>query len=144
MRIVRGYAAIVLCLFALFVVDEANAQTQNISAEARLSWVLPTTATDGTPLTGANALTKLQVFAATAPIADTSAAAPTAELSGTATTWTYTTTVPNGSTLYFRVKACNAAACGPFSNEANKLVKIVIPGAATGLTVTVTVVISVQ
>jgi hypothetical protein len=117
----------------------AFAQAGTVPVTAVLTWQLPTTASDGSAPTGALALTQMQVFASTNAIADTSAATATAALAGNATTYTYTTTVPNGTTLHFRVKACNQGGCGPFSNEATKLVSVPTPGAPGLVQVVVTI-----
>lgn len=101
------------------------------------TWTLPLTAQDGTPLTGAQALTSVQVFIATAPIADSSTAAPTATLTASSTTTTQTVTAAAGQTLYLRVKACNSAGCSPFSVQASKVVPISVPGIPTSVTITI-------
>lgn len=133
----------VAALTALLLGARADAQTtQQVQATASLSWTNATTGCIGNlcnqPLTGADALTKVQVFSSQSAIADTSTLTPVAELPPTATSYQYTATVPNGSTLYFRVKNCNAI-CGPFSNEVSKAVRIIVPGLPTGVQVTVTV-----
>lgn len=115
---------------------------QQVPAEAAVSWVLPSAAADGSPLTGGQSLTKLQVWAATAPIPDNAGGSPTAELGASATQWKFTTTAPNGGTLYFRLKACNAGGCGAFSQQASKTVQVNVPGVPTGVQVTVTVTVT--
>lgn len=138
------YAAAVGAVCAL-VIGTANAQAPaNVPVTALLSWNLPTATTAGEPLTGGNALTAVQVFASATAIADGSTVQPTATLAATATQWTYSTTEPNGSTLYFRVKACNVGGCSGFSPQATKAVRVNLPGAPDGVTVAVSVVITVQ
>lgn len=134
-----------VCLVGLFLIfsGRAHAQTQPpVTASAQVTWTLPTLTTDGKPLTGADALTKLQVFASPATIPDSTSATPTAELGPTATSYAYTTIVPNGTTLYFRLRAC-IQQCGALSNEASKLIRVAIPGVATGVSVTVTVTVNI-
>ena len=109
------------------------------AANITVNWVLPTTATDGTALTGSQALTSVQVFIATAPIADASTAAPTATLTATATTTNQVVTAAVGQTLYARIKACNSAGCSIFSNQASKVVPASVPGVPTSVTITLNV-----
>lgn len=137
-RVLIALACItVLALFA----RHADAQTQpQVQAQAALSWTMPTTDTLGNPLTGANALQRVWVFASTSPITEANLGAPAADLPGTATSYQYTATVPNGSTLHFRLKACNAQ-CSALSNQATKQVAVSIPNVPTGVSVTVTVTI---
>lgn len=118
-----------------------QAQTQTVSARANLSWTLPAQYTDGKAI-AAGALTKVQVWATTAPILDTDTSGPTAVLAGTATSYVYSGQVPNGATLYFRIKACTATACGAFGPQVSKSIQIDIPGVPAGMTVTVTVTLS--
>lgn len=113
---------------------------QSVQGVVNGSWVNPTTASDGTALTGTQALTKIQVFLSSASIPDLSTMVPTLELGPGATTGTVTLTVPNHSTLYFRVKACNSAGCGAFSNQSTKPVDVnAVPGIATSVTFTITI-----
>ena len=121
-------------LFLLFLLP-GLASAANIT----VNWVLPTTATDGTALTGSQALTSVQVFIATAPIADASTAAPTATLTATATTTNQVVTAAVGQTLYARIKACNSAGCSIFSNQASKVVPASVPGVPTSVTITLNV-----
>lgn len=106
------------------------------AASITVNWTLPVTAVDGTPLTGAQVLTSVQVFLATAPIADGSTAAPTVTLTPTTLTTTQTITVAAGGTIYVRVKACNSAGCGVFSNQATKAIPVSVPGVPTSVTIT--------
>lgn len=133
---------IALLLGLLFACGHAYTQA-NVPVSAVVSWTLPTMTADGSPLTGGNALTAVQVFASSTAIADGSTVQPTATLAPTAATWTYTTTAPNGSTLYFRAKACNVGGCSPFSNQATKAVTVSVPGAPAGVAVTVSVVVNI-
>lgn len=127
-------------LVALFVSTSAFA----VDLPSSITWVNPTTDANGQALSVANgnALTKLQVFVSSAPITDTSTAAPFAELtvSGTAAA-SYTYTAAAGSTVYARIRACNANACSVFSNQGSKLVPFppAAPNAPTGVQITITV-----
>lgn len=109
------------------------------AASVGVSWTLPLTATDGTPLTGSQVLTSVQVFLATSPILDTSTAAPTVTLTAAAQTTTQTITAAPGATIYARVKACNSAGCSVFSTQASKVVPVAVPGVPTNVTVTLNI-----
>lgn len=119
----------------------ANAQT--VPGTIKMSWTLPTTGCtvgvtpcDNKPLTGADALTSVQVFVSTSPIADASTMAPTLTLGPGATTGTATISAVNGATLYGRIKACTAAKCGGFSAQVSQTVKLDIqPGVPTNVTI---------
>ena len=108
-----------------------------VTAQADLAWTLPTTDTLGDPLTGENALQKMQVFVGTAPIPD-SGATPTIELPPASTTFEYTSEVQNGSTLYFRIAACNAL-CSELTGHVTKEIRVSVPNVPTGVTVTLRV-----
>ena len=128
-----------LALFALTVASLAYAQT--VPGSATLTWTNPTTSVDGVPLTGANALTGIEVHWATAPIADTDLTrAAQVTLTGTAQTTQQTIQVTNGSTLYFRVRAVRGTEKSAFSNQASKLIQLsTVPGMPTTLTVTIVI-----
>ena len=135
-----AYLTIAALLGFLALVQTANAQT--VTAEADVSWTLPTTDTLGGPLTGSNALTKVQLYVSTSPIADDTTMTPI-ELAPGATTYAYEQAVPNGSTVYVRLKACNAV-CSGFSSEASKEIRVSVPNVPTGVTVTLRVNLSVE
>lgn len=125
----------------LFLAASANAQA--VPGSAKFTWALPTTGCtvgvtpcDNAPLTGADALTSIQVFVSTSPIADTSTLTPALTLGGGVTTGTATLNVTNGQTLYGRVKACNAKGCSGFSVQVSKVVKLdVVPNVPTSVTI---------
>lgn len=106
---------------------------------ATIAWTAPTTAVDGSALTGAQALTNYQVWVSSSPILDTSTAPPTVTLSNTVTTTTQTVSVPAGGTVYARVKACIVQLCSAFSAQASMAVPLSAPGIPTSVTVTITV-----
>ena len=122
-----------LCLFPLLICARAEAAT------ATLNWTAPTTATDGSALTGSQAITSYQVWVSTATIPSTTTTTPTATITGTATTTTQTITASPGATIFARVKACNAAGCSDFSTEATKVLPLTVPNPPTNLTVTITI-----
>jgi len=124
-----------LLLMAVLVWKIANAATPSVT----LNWTAPTQATDGSPLTGAQAITSYQVWLSTATIPDNVTATPTATITGTATTTTQTVTVSPGGTIFARVKACNAAGCSVLSNEVTKLVPLTVPGPPTSVTITLNI-----
>ncbi len=107
------------------------------AAEVTVGWALPTTATDGTALTGAQALTSVQVFLATS--ANANMTTPTATLTATSTTTTQTFSASPGQTIYARVKACNSAGCSAYSAEVAKPVPVTVPGVPTSVTITLVI-----
>lgn len=115
------------------------AQTASVPATLNISWKLPTTATDGTALAGPLALTKLQVWVSQSPIQDATASAPSFELGPELTTTTYTTSAPNGSTLYVRMKACNIGGCSALSAQGSKAITVPAPGLPTDVQVQITI-----
>jgi hypothetical protein len=139
----HAIAAVLLCAL---MAPLARSQAANVDAQVRVGWTLPTVGQPGNvPLTGADALTKNQLWLRTAPIADTDATAPTVELAAGATSYTTTLTIPNGSTIYARLKSCTAKGCSTaFSVQDSRQVMVVLPNAPSGVAITVTVTISTQ
>lgn len=138
-----AYKPLILFLLAIVLAGlVGHARAQSVEALADVSWTLPTTDTLGDPLTGASALTKVQVFASTTAIPEIGAT-PIVELPAGAKTYAYQGEVPNGSTLYFRVAACNAL-CSALSPQATKEVRVSVPGVPTGVTITLRVNLQVQ
>lgn len=119
----------------------AAAQQPNVTAEAKLTFQPPTQSIDGKPLP-AGVLTRMEVFASTAPLLDGALGTPVATLPPTATSYIYRAQVPNGSTLGFRVRGCTAVVCGAATPQLNKSVRIDIPGIPPGFNVTVIVTLS--
>jgi len=133
-----GVIAILAAVLACVGIRLAEAQT--VTAEANISWTLPTTDTLGQPLTGDRALRKVQLYVSTSPITDDTTVTPI-DLPPGATTYTYEQSVPNGSTLYFRVRACNAM-CSALSEDtpqSRKQIRVSVPNVPTGVTVTLKV-----
>lgn len=112
-----------------------------------VTWQLPTFACtvgvvpcDNLPLTGANALTGVEVYLSTSPIADDTTASPTVSLTADQTTASATLGVNNGDTIYARVRVRNQFGPSDFSAEATKLVTIATkPGMPTSVTITITI-----
>jgi hypothetical protein len=119
-------------LFGVCFMGIVGAQT---ARSVTISWSAPTLATDGTPLTGTQSLTKYQVFLSTTSIPVTSSMAPTVEVQGSLQT-VQSFNVPVGGTLFVRVKACNLQACSDFSNEVSKPFPATGPNPPTNVTVT--------
>lgn len=136
------FLRVVLVLLALILFALAPlAQAQTVPGSVTLTWTNPTTSVDGVPLTGANALTGIEVHWSTSPIADTDLTrAPQVTLTMPATTTAQTIQVTSGQTLYFRVRAVRGAEKSAFSNQASKLIQVsTVPGVPTSLTVTITI-----
>lgn len=132
--LILSFALMGVCFMGI-----ANAQTARI---VTLSWDLPTTAVDGTALTGQNALTKMSVYLNTVPIQDNSSMQATVDLPAGTVSSIQNFTVPVGGTLYARVKACNAKGCSDFSGQVTKVFPAPppsAPGVPTNLVITVTV-----
>ena len=133
-------------LAAVYVSPAAFAQS--VPATLNVNWTLPTETAClqpapaecvRLPLTGAYALTGVYLYVSSAPIPDNSTLEPVAS-SGTVTSMVYNQTVPNGSTLYVRVKATNAFGNSVFSTQAQKLIQVEAPpGAPTNVTITLTI-----
>lgn len=93
---------------------------------------------DNIPLTGANALTGLDVFISTAPIVDNSTMAPTVSIAAVASTYNSTFQAGDGDTLYIRLKARTAGASSAFSNMLTKDVVVkVVPNSPVIISITV-------
>jgi hypothetical protein len=121
-------------LLALLVLALTPALT--LAATVTVNWTAPTTAIDGSPLTGSQAITSYQVWLGTSSIAANTTSQPTATVTGSATTTTQTVTASPGQTIFARVKACNSGGCSAMSAEASKLVPVSEPGVPTSVTIT--------
>ncbi len=98
-----------------------------VSVTSTLSWIPPTQDTANQPLTGANALTAVHVFASLSPITDTAVLVPTQTLPGNAASSSYTRTVTPPAVLYFRLKVLNASGVSIYGTQATKNVPIPVP-----------------
>ncbi len=76
------------------------------------------------PLTGANALTAIEVYVSTSPIADDFAGPPTLTVGATASSTPVTVAANDGDTVYIRLKARNADGLSPFTNAVTRLVHL--------------------
>jgi hypothetical protein len=121
-------------LLALLVLALTPALT--LAATVTVNWTAPTTAIDGSPLTGSQAITSYQVWLGTSSIAANTTSQPTATVTGSATATTQTVTASPGQTIFARVKACNSGGCSAMSAEASKLVPVSEPGVPTSVTIT--------
>jgi predicted phage tail protein len=129
------YASAMMLIGLLLMFVTVGAYAQTVPGSATLTWTNPT------PANTESAITAIEVHWATAPIADTDLTrAPQVTLTGGPTTTAQTISVANGSTLYFRLRAVNAAGKSPFSAQVSKLISVpVVTGAPTSLTVTISV-----
>lgn len=123
----------------LLAAGAVSAQVANVPASVDVSWTAPTTAVDGSALTGALAVTGYNVYADVNPVPDVPTVAPVATVGGTALTTSVTMTVANNATLHLRVSACNVGGCGALSAEAVKMVTVPVPGVPTQVTILVTI-----
>jgi hypothetical protein len=132
----------IVAVFSLAFMVAPMTHAQTVEAKATLTLFPPTLSTTNTPLTGADAITKTQVWVSTSPIADTDAS-PTAVLPGVATSYVWTGTVPNGSPIYARYSVCNAA-CSGKSPQVSRAIQVAVPAVPQGAAITVTVTLSIQ
>lgn len=130
-RVLLGISVAVVALAAM------AAAAQVAGRSVTIGWDLPTVSTDGSPLTGTQAITKMQVFLNTVPIQDNASMLPTVELTGTPLVTQQTFVVPAGGTLYARVKACNVTGCSAFSAQVTKTFLATVPGIPTNVTITI-------
>lgn len=125
------------------------AQTQpTVPAVLNLSWTLPTeteclqpapATCVRLPLTGDNALVLVEVYTSTSPIPDNFSGAPTATLPGVPVTAAPTISVPNGSTVYARLKVWTNFQQSNFSGQVSKLVSVKgKPGVPTDVVINIT------
>jgi predicted phage tail protein len=143
----RVLTGAVLFFIACVALSFTQAHAQSVPGKADLSWPAVTkgctvgiTPCDEVPLDAASAITGYEIYASTAPIPDDSVAAPVATVTGSTVTFPYSTTVTNGQTLYFRIRAVNAAGKSGFSVQASKLIVVpVLPGVPTSVTITLTI-----
>jgi hypothetical protein len=131
-----------LALLTLSGIAAAQTAPVRVNATAKLTWSAPTTGTDGTPLTGDNAITGYQVFEQTSPIGDAAVILPFATVDGKTLTATWTGSPQLGATIYFRVKAINASGPSAFSPQASFVAPTAppaTPGAPATVNVSVTI-----
>jgi hypothetical protein len=136
----KAFAALVAVALAASC-SVAGAQTSTpatVPASATLGWVLPTVGSDSvTPLTGGEALTGVNIYVSTSAIPDAPTGPATITLSAASTTTAYSATVAVGSTLHFRLAACNAFGCSALTPEVTKVVTGSTPGIPTSVTVSI-------
>ena len=141
------FAMLLAALMFLGFLYANTVQAQSVPGNLQMGWTLPTTGCttgvtpcDNVALTGAKALTAIEVYISTSPIADTSTMAPTLTLAAGATTATHSMQVANGATLYARLKAVNADGKSGFTVQVSKVVNApVLPTVPTNVTITLTI-----
>lgn len=114
-----------------------------INGKMTIAYTAPTLACDDTgklcepiPATGPNAIQAYNVWISESPIPDDFGGPPTVVVTGSTTTVNYERQVPNGTTLYVRVKAITTRP-SKFSNQASKLFFVdLTPNAPTSVTLT--------
>lgn len=132
---------------ALAAVSPAHA----VSAPLTVTYTLPTTACtiindvqvnpcDNVPLTGANALTAVELMISTSPIAGTYDGPVTLSVTAASGQVNTSFTANSGDTIYVRVRARNQYRASAWSNEATKLVEVeTVPGIPTNVTITLNI-----
>jgi hypothetical protein len=124
--------ALATALILLCFVGIANAQTY--SKSVKVSWKLPVTWTDGTPLVATD-VTKVMVYIGVGPISDNFSGSATVEVTAVAVPVTKTINVVGGGKVYVRVRACAGLVCGPISDQATLDVPNLTPGMPTNITI---------
>lgn len=125
--------ALATALLLLCFVGIANAQA-TISRPIKVSWVLPTTWADGSPL-AAGSVTKIQVYLGVGPIADNATVGPTVEVGPTPVPITRTMNVLPGGKVYLRLRACVVDNCSDLSPQVTLDILNVKPGVPTSVTI---------
>jgi hypothetical protein len=118
---VKWLTAVLLCLSSL----------PAFAGTATISWTAPTQATDGSPLTGAKALTEYRLYerCGTAGYGSPISLPPTA-------TSAVRSGLPDGTTCYWQVTAVNVDGESARSNEGSKTFSLLLPGEVTNLVIT--------
>lgn len=144
MRSVRYIAALVAIAMMTEVACAQETKAATVNVTTTVGWTLPTKATDGTDLTGDKALTGVELYESTSPIADDASLTPKATLSATAKSWTGTGSAVVGTTYYYRIKVRNKGGLSKFGPQGSKLIAIPIPkpAPATGTSVSMTVTVT--
>lgn len=121
---------------ASFLAFAAAVPAQAVTVPLAVSFVMPTTACttingvqvnpcDNIPLTGANALTNIDIWLSLAPIPDGFTGPPTLSVPAGATLLNTTFSASSGDTIYVRLKARTSSASSlHFSNQATKTVTV--------------------
>ena len=134
----RHYTSLAALLLVCILPSLAHAQA--IPANVQISWANPIVNDDGSAVSGALALTKVQVWLSTTSIPADTTTAPTAEVTPAGTTTTQPITAPVGSRVYARVRACSAFKCSDLSPEGSGLVDVPKPGvpSITAISISIT------
>ena len=132
----KNHLSTLLALGALLFCLPALCQT---SIFISVSWVAPATTTSASgaqPLTGVNALTTYNIYAATSPIT-IPPATPTITAAPGQTTAGGTVSALPGQTVYVYVTACDSAGCSALSPVGTKVVPTIaaVPDSPTGVTI---------
>lgn len=134
----RTLAVIAVLALLMASCQSAQAQTtQPVPVTVTLRYTIATTGSDGSPLL--NPITRVRIWAKTAPITDASPGTPTFEL-GAVNSHTFTMQAVPGSTVYFRVANGTATTWSGMTPQAQRIVpSIQIPSVPGGVSVTVTI-----
>lgn len=128
-----------LFVLALLMLVSSVAFAQ-ASPTITIEWTNPTTDVNGGPLTGTNSLTKFQIWISNSPLT-TLPATPTIELNAAAplqTSFVHPTSY--GSTVYVRMKACNAVGCSNPTGQVQGQIPWppAVPGSPQNVTIRIT------
>lgn len=129
----------------------ATVPAHAVSVPMTISYTLPTVACtvingvqvnpcDNVPLTGANALTAVEMYVSTSPIPADYAGSVTLSVPASSTSVNTNFTANNGDTIYVRVRAVNQYGPSPWSSQATKSVNVTsTPGVPTNVTITLNI-----
>lgn len=134
------------CLLVAGATLSAAAFAAPVNATGTVSYVLPVLGcmqgqpTCNAPLTGADALTGIDVYVSTSPIPDTFTGPPTLSVGPAVTTTPVSVSANNGDTVYVRLKARNSSGSSVFTAPATFVVHLaVIPNPPTSVTFTLVI-----
>jgi hypothetical protein len=129
------------CLALLLALACSSHALAQVPASIRLDWTLPTQNVDGTaiPATGSNALARVEGWISTSAIPNAPTTPATFTLTPVGVTTTQSISVPAGSTVRARLRACNSAGlCSALTNEVSTVAPGT-PGTITNVTIGITI-----
>lgn len=136
MRPIRSLA--IMC--ALAAVAALATPTDAHAYDVTVNWVNPTHATNGSTLTGPQALTRTQLFFSVNADVPDNVDTPTVSISPTATTTTHAVVAGPGDVVKVRLKSCfgppTALVCSSLTNQAQAPpIPLGIPNMPTSVTI---------
>lgn len=138
---------LVLALLLMLGVFSQSASTQAIGGSITINWINPTTTVppESFPLTGALALTEIQIVVSKNPIDPNYSGVPTIVVSPAPLTTQYILALNNGDTVHVRMRACHKPGgvnleCSDWTNEATKNIVVnTKPDVPSSVTIDITI-----